>query len=146
MVHSLPDTWVQMRVNMTHKKNIKNFDDIRCHLELEVECLEVSKSFRAYVAELSSRWRSKPKKGKKFINATMPKGSASVGVANKKKKDKYKKKDKARMVYYNCAKTRHTAHECTKPKEVMLSPDLTKVFSFKYCTCCSFSLYVNCRL
>jgi len=41
---SLPDTWEQMRLNMTHNENIKTFDDFLLHLELETECLEAVKA------------------------------------------------------------------------------------------------------
>lgn len=54
----------------------------------------------------------------------MPKGVASFCVANKKK-GKSGKKDKVRMVYYNCVKAGHTTYECTKPNKIMLRPDLT---------------------
>ena len=43
-IRSLPDTWVQMRVNMTHNENIKTFDDFSRHLELETECLEAARA------------------------------------------------------------------------------------------------------
>ena len=41
---SLPDTWEQMRLNMTHNKNIKTFDDLSRHLELEAKHLEFAKA------------------------------------------------------------------------------------------------------
>lgn len=43
-----------MVVNMTHNENIKNFDEISCHLELEDERFIATKSFeQTYMAETS---------------------------------------------------------------------------------------------
>ena len=33
-----------MRLNMMHNENIKTFDDLSRHLELEAECLEATKA------------------------------------------------------------------------------------------------------
>ena len=45
-----------MVVNMTHNESVKNFDDIVCHLELEVERLVVARpNEQAYLAESTSR-------------------------------------------------------------------------------------------
>ena len=45
-----------MVVNMTHNESVKTFDDIVCHLELEVERLVVARpNEQAYVAESTSR-------------------------------------------------------------------------------------------
>lgn len=35
VIHSLPHSWEQMMQNMTHNKNMKTFEDILLHLELE---------------------------------------------------------------------------------------------------------------
>ena len=35
MIHSLPSSWERMRVNLTHNDNIKTFDDVAHHVELE---------------------------------------------------------------------------------------------------------------
>ena len=44
-----------MVVNMTHDKSVKTFDDIVCHLELEVKRLMVARpNEQAHVAESSS--------------------------------------------------------------------------------------------
>lgn len=44
-----------MKVNMTRNPNIKIFDDARCHVELEDEHLESTRSFdQAYVTEFNS--------------------------------------------------------------------------------------------
>ena len=37
VIKSLPKSCEHMVVNMTHDKSVKTFDDIVCHLELEVK-------------------------------------------------------------------------------------------------------------
>uniref|UniRef100_A0A2N9H995 Uncharacterized protein n=1 Tax=Fagus sylvatica TaxID=28930 RepID=A0A2N9H995_FAGSY len=37
MIRSLPDLWEQMKLNMTHKRAFKRFEDLSRHLELEAE-------------------------------------------------------------------------------------------------------------
>lgn len=44
-----------MIITMMHNDNVKTFDDIAHHLELEDECFEITKSFGfTYVAESNS--------------------------------------------------------------------------------------------
>ena len=62
-IHFLPNTLEQMRLNMMHNENIKTFDDLSHHLELEVECLEAAKANgSSYTAQSSSRKPSRPKR------------------------------------------------------------------------------------
>lgn len=43
-----------MKINMTYNDNVKKFDDISCHIELEDEHLEADKSLgQLYMAELA---------------------------------------------------------------------------------------------
>ncbi|KAK0597315.1 hypothetical protein LWI29_023992 [Acer saccharum] len=44
MIRSLPNSWENMKINMTHNDNIKTFDDISRHVELEDERLEAAKA------------------------------------------------------------------------------------------------------
>ena len=44
VIRSLPDSWVSMKLIMTHIENIKNFANISHHVELEAECQEATKS------------------------------------------------------------------------------------------------------
>ena len=37
VIKSLPKSYEHMVVNITHDKSVKTFDDIVCHLELEVK-------------------------------------------------------------------------------------------------------------
>ncbi|GAV81952.1 UBN2_2 domain-containing protein, partial [Cephalotus follicularis] len=52
---SFLERWEHMKINFAHNDNIKTFDDIEHHLELENECLEAAKSSsHAYAAETNS--------------------------------------------------------------------------------------------
>ena len=56
VIKSLPKSCEDMVVNMTHDKSVKTFDDIVCHLELEVKQLMVARpNEQAHVVESSSR-------------------------------------------------------------------------------------------
>ncbi|KAK0598685.1 hypothetical protein LWI29_036999 [Acer saccharum] len=56
VIRSLPNSWENMKINMTHNDNIKTFDDISRHVELEDERLEAAKaSGQLYMAESSKR-------------------------------------------------------------------------------------------
>ena len=43
----LPDSWETMMISMARNENIKTFDNLLCHLELEAKCLEASKAIKA---------------------------------------------------------------------------------------------------
>ena len=43
IIHSLPSNWEHMRVNLTHNDNIKTFDDVARHIELEEDQLRAEK-------------------------------------------------------------------------------------------------------
>ena len=66
---SLPESWEHMKVNMMYTDNIKTFNDISRHLELEDERLEVAKASsqlsQLYVTESSSRKASGFKRKRK---------------------------------------------------------------------------------
>ncbi|KAF5469104.1 hypothetical protein F2P56_013200 [Juglans regia] len=65
VILSLPNSWENMSQNLTHNENIKDFDDISRHLELEAERLEATKpNHTAYVADSGSRKASRPKRKK----------------------------------------------------------------------------------
>ncbi|KAJ9697117.1 hypothetical protein PVL29_009054 [Vitis rotundifolia] len=55
VIKSLTKSCEHMVVNMTHDKSVKTFDDIVCHLELEVKRLMVARpDEQAHVLESSS--------------------------------------------------------------------------------------------
>ncbi|KAI9197988.1 hypothetical protein LWI28_008112 [Acer negundo] len=59
VIRSLPNSWENMKINMTHNDNIKTFDDISRHVELEDVRLEIAKAsgenLDGSVTEIESR-------------------------------------------------------------------------------------------
>ena len=56
VIHSLPSSWEHMRVNLTHNDNIKTFDDVALHVELEKDRLLAEKPVQvAFMIENKSR-------------------------------------------------------------------------------------------
>ncbi|KAK2969136.1 hypothetical protein RJ640_013085 [Escallonia rubra] len=51
LICSLPKSWEHTIVNMTHNDNIRTFEDITWHLELEDKRLEAAKASESYAAE-----------------------------------------------------------------------------------------------
>ena len=71
VIRSLPSNWEHMRVNLTHNQNIKTFDDVARHVELEEDRLLSEKpANEAFMTESKSRGakgsRRKNWKGKGF--------------------------------------------------------------------------------
>ena len=68
VIRSLLKNLEHMVVNMTHNQNVKTFDDIVRHLELEAKRLMVAKpNEQAYVVESSSCKTSEFKCNRKFL-------------------------------------------------------------------------------
>ena len=56
---SLPTSWEYMMVNVTHNESVKTFNDIICHLELELKRLVIVRpNEQVYVTKSSSRKNS----------------------------------------------------------------------------------------
>ncbi|KAM7502779.1 hypothetical protein LguiB_001683 [Lonicera macranthoides] len=90
-----------MRVIMTHNENIKTFDDLARHLELEAECLEATKANNSsYVVHSSSRKASGSKckiqnNGKRNDDEPAPKKENSTKRKRGKRGGKKGNTDKA---------------------------------------------------
>jgi hypothetical protein len=66
VIRSLPSNWKHMRVNLTHNDNIKTFDDVARHVELEEDRFHAKKPInKAFIFETKMRgaYDSKYKKG-----------------------------------------------------------------------------------
>jgi hypothetical protein len=120
VIRSLPSSWDAMSQNLMHNENIKTFKDVSHHLELEAERLEAAKpNSSAYLAESCSRraFRAKRKNNDKHGAARpVPKKERT----NNRKRGKCTgRKDKSKMVCFNCRKEGHFAREYTKQKKAL---------------------------
>jgi hypothetical protein len=109
-----------MSQNLTHNEKIKTFDDVSHYLELEAELLEAAKpNSSAYLAESSLRKAYRPKhknNDKHGIVGPRPKKARTYKC---KRGKRIGKKDKSKLLCFNCKKEGHFDHECTKPKKVL---------------------------
>ena len=133
MIRSLPSSWEMMCQNLTHNENIKTFDDVARHLELEAKRLEAAKPISSvYMVETRTCKASRPKckqpdyaSGQERPNGPPSKKAKFVKCNTR---GKHAKKEKSKLTYYNCGKKGHFAHDCTKPKKVIPNPTSHHVF------------------
>ena len=119
VIRSLPHAWEHLRINLTHNDNVKTFDDVAQHVELEEDRLLAAKSTRqAYMTESNKvgssgtrwkKWKGKGFKPKKGGNKTNLSG-------NKRKRGKCAGKQSRNMNCFNCGKLGHFAFDCIEPK------------------------------
>ena len=133
VIRSLPSSWEMMCQNLTHNENIKTFDDVARHLELEAERLKAAKSISSvHMAKTSLCKASRPKRKQPDYaprqerpNGPPPKKAKFVKCNNKGKRAQ---NDKSKLTCYNCRKKWHFAYDCIEPKKVTPNPTSHHVF------------------
>ena len=105
-----------MKVHLTHNTEIKTFDNVIRHLELEKDPMESSRpAIKAYVADArtqknqGSKHKFKGRRGKE-------KGNASKKQKTNQQRKVPVKKDKSKLKCFNCA---------TRGEQFLVKIDLT---------------------
>jgi len=108
-----------MRVNLTHNENIKTFDDVAHHVELEEDRLHAEKPINeAFISKTKMRgaYNSKYKKGKAKGPKYSKRGKEASSSGHKRKRGKRGGKKDKNMNCFNCGKPGHFARNYTEPK------------------------------
>jgi len=114
-----PSNWKHMRVNLTHNDNIKIFDDVAHHVELEEDRLHAEKPVNEpfiFETKMRGAYGSKYKKGKGKGLKYGKRGIKASSSGHKRKRGKCGGKKDKNMSCFNCGKPGHIAHDCTMPK------------------------------
>jgi hypothetical protein len=108
-----------MRVNLTHNDNIKTFDYVARHIELEEDRLHAEKLVNeAFIYETkmcgvySSEYKKSKSKGPKYGK----RGIKASSSEHKRHHGKYSDNKCKNMNCFNCGKPDHFARDCTKSK------------------------------
>jgi len=108
-----------MRVNLTHNDNIKTFDDVACHVELEEDRLHAEKPINeAFISETKMRgaYGSNYKRGKAKGLKYGKRGIEASSSGHKHKRGKRSSKKGKNMNCFNCGKPGHFARDYPEPK------------------------------
>ena len=131
VIRSLPNSWLHMKQILTHNENIKFFEDISRHVELEADRIMVNQNAQALFTEAKLRKTSGFKR-KKGDNGAPKQGKNSGGGSKSapKKNAKHrrgKKRGTNKVKCFNCQKKGHFTRDCTEPKRVTNSLTFSNV-------------------
>ena len=118
VIRSLPSNLKHMRVNLTHNDNIKTFDDVACHVELEEDSLLAEKLVqKAFMTENKSREAQGSGHNKGKGKGPQGKGGNEASYSGQKcKHGKCAGKRSKNKNCFNCSKPGHFARDCTQSK------------------------------
>ena len=130
-----------MRMHLTHSKNIRNFEDVARHLELEEDRLtSVKVNAQVHYAQgsssagISSNGNKRKNQGKG--KAKGPKKQKQEHKKKARSKNK-RKTNVARVRCYNCQLKGHYTRDCIEPRKVH------SIYSYMSEGCVSSSLFLT---
>ena len=118
VIRFLPSNWEHMRVNLTHNDNIKTFDDVAHHVELEEYRLLAEKPiYEAFITENKSREAQDFVRNKRKGKGPQGKrGNESNYSEQKRKRGNHTGMKSKNKNNFSCGKLDHFTRECTKSK------------------------------
>lgn len=120
VLHSLPESWENMKIIMTHNDTVKTFSQLTHHLELEDECRNAaSNDVAAILVFKPNTFKSRPKKNKGKGKTPLNKVKDNQEKGKKRRCGKRGgQKENRKIKCYNCKKLGHIARDCTEPIKV----------------------------
>ncbi|KAH9608251.1 hypothetical protein KSS87_014525, partial [Heliosperma pusillum] len=122
VLRSLPsdtEEWINFKLLMSHNKNIKTFNELAKHVEMEVERQKALKPHTPIAAlVVHNKFKNnKGKRGQKGRRPTKTNGPQD-GVQKQQKAKEPKRVNLARVKCYNYEKKGHFAQNCAEPKKI----------------------------
>ena len=125
VIRSLPNSWEQMKLNMTHNESIQTLEDLSCHLELQAKRHVAQGQSSAFFARHGQHqaFKAKRKTYEKAPqlgqNGGKPSKRANTTQLPRGKRGRRKQVERA---CFNCGVVGHFACDCIEPKKVLFYP------------------------